>query len=46
MFDNATSHAIYVKDALQVTHINKKHGGQQIFLRLGWYKMTNKVIIT
>ena len=24
MFDNATSHAIYAKDVLQVTHINKK----------------------
>ena len=27
MFDNATSHAIYAKDELQVTHMNKRPGG-------------------
>ena len=35
MFDNATSHSIYRKDALQVAHINKRQGGQQPFLQLG-----------
>lgn len=35
MFDNATSHAIYAKDALQVTHIIKGLGGQQLFLQVG-----------
>ena len=33
IFDNATSHAIYVKDTLQVMHINKGPKGQQSFLR-------------
>ena len=33
MFDNVTRHAIYAKDALPVTHINKGPGGQQFFLR-------------
>ena len=28
MFDNATSHAVYVKDALQVGNMNKSSGGQ------------------
>ena len=32
MFDNATSHSIYAKDALQVTHMNKGPEGQQPFL--------------
>ena len=27
MFNNATSHSIYAKDALQVAHINKGPGG-------------------
>lgn len=38
MFDNATSHAIYAKDELQVAHMNKGPGGQQPFLRAGWYQ--------
>ncbi len=46
MFDNATSHAIYAKDALQVTHMNKGLGGQQPFLRAGWYEAANGEIIT
>ena len=37
MFDNATSHSIYAKDALQVAHMNKGPGGQQPFLRPSWY---------
>ena len=32
MFDNAISHAIYAKDALHVTHINKGPEDQQLFL--------------
>ena len=35
LFDNATSHSIYIPDALQVTHMNKGSGGQQPFLRPG-----------
>ena len=46
MFDNATSHAIYAKDALQVTHMNKGPGGQQSFLRAGWYQNIDGEIIT
>lgn len=32
MFDNATSHSIYAKDALQVVYMNKGPGNQQPFL--------------
>ncbi len=35
MFNNATSHFIYAKDALQVAQMNKELGGQQFFLRAG-----------
>lgn len=37
MFDNATSHLIYAKDALRTTHMNKGSGGNQPFLRNGWF---------
>ena len=46
MFDNATSHAIYAKDELQVAHMNKGPGGQQPFLRQGWYAAPDGEIIT
>lgn len=46
MFDNATSHAVYAKDALQVAHMNKGSGDQQTFLRAGWYKGVRGEIIT
>ena len=46
MFDNATSHAIYARDALQVAHMNKGPGGQQPFLHAGWYKGVDGEIIT
>ena len=46
MFDNATSHAVYAKDELQVAHMNKGPGGQQPFLRAGWYKRVGGEIIT
>ena len=46
MFNNATSYAVYAKDALQVTHMNKGPGGQQPFLRAGWYKEVRREIIT
>lgn len=45
MFDNITSHTIYAKDALQVAQINKALGGQQLFLRAGWYKKVDGEII-
>ena len=35
MFDNAISHFIYAEDALQVAHMNKGPGGQQLFLWSG-----------
>ena len=46
MFDNATSHAVYAKDALQIENMNKGSGGQQPFLRPGWYTGANGEIIT
>ena len=42
MFDNATSHAIYAKDALQVAQMNKGPEGQQPFLRASWYKKVSR----
>ena len=38
LFDNATSHAIYAKDALRVSNMGKGEGNQQGFLRPGWYR--------
>lgn len=37
LFDNATSHSVYVKDALQVKDMNKDVSGQQPQLRNGWF---------
>lgn len=37
LFDNATSHLIFAADALQVDEMNKNTGGQQKFLRDGWF---------
>ena len=45
IFDNATNHAIYAKDVLQAAHMNKRPRGQQLFLRPGWYKLTDGEII-
>jgi hypothetical protein len=38
LFDNATLHLIYAKDALRTTHMNKGEGGNQSFLRNGWFE--------
>lgn len=45
-FDNATSHSVYSKDALCVGNMNKSQGGQQLFLRPGWYTGDNNEIWT
>jgi hypothetical protein len=45
LFDNATSHLIYAKDALRTTHMNKGEGGLQPFLRNGWFKMEKKCVL-
>lgn len=37
LFDNATSHFVYAKDALQAKNINKKSGGKQPILRDRWF---------
>ena len=37
LFDNATSHSVYAKDALQVKDMNKGYGGKQPVLRNGWF---------
>lgn len=45
LFDNATSHSVYASDALQVDEMNKGIGGQQRYLRDGWYTDPGKNII-
>ncbi len=45
MFNNATSHSIHAKDTLQVAQMNKRPGGQQLFLRAGWYISPNGDLI-
>lgn len=35
IFNNITSYAIYAKNLLQVTHINKCSRSQQLFLKAG-----------
>ena len=42
MFDNATSHSIYAKDALQASQMNMRQGCLQIFLWAGWYTAANE----
>lgn len=37
LFDNATSHSVYAKDALQVKNINKSCKGQQPVLCNRWF---------
>jgi hypothetical protein len=37
LFDNATSHSVYAANALRTAKMNKGPGGQQPFLRNGWY---------
>ncbi len=37
LFDNATSHSVYVEDALRIANMNKGIGGKQARLRDGWY---------
>ena len=44
LFDNATSHLVYAKDALQAKDMNKVIGGQQAQLRNGWF-IDNGVVI-
>ena len=38
LFDNATSHSVYAKDALQNKDMNKSSGGKQPVLRNGWFE--------
>ena len=45
LFDNATSHSIYAPDALQVANMNKRPGGQQPFLRPGWFMRSNQEMV-
>lgn len=37
LFDNATSHSVYAKNALRTQEMNKGPGGKQAQLRNGWY---------
>lgn len=41
LFDNATSHLVYAKDALQAREMNKKIEGRQEQLRNGWFNQNN-----
>lgn len=45
MFDNATSYAVYIKNALQIGIMNKNFGSEQLFLYPDWYIRTNGEII-
>ena len=37
LFDNATSHSVYLTDVLWVKNMSKRFGGKKAFLRNGWY---------
>lgn len=37
LFDNVTSHLVYVADALRIKNMSKGPGGKQAFLRNDWY---------
>ena len=37
LFDNATSHSVYASDVLRASKMNKGDGGQQPFIRNGWF---------
>lgn len=45
LFDNATSHFIYVQNALHIAQLNKKVGGQQPLLRNEWFEKDGARII-
>ena len=45
LFDNATSHSIYADDALRTQKMNKGEGGEQPFLRDGWFKDSDTTCI-
>lgn len=45
LFDNATSHSVYAKDALQVKDMNKGIGAKQPQLRNGCYNLNGEYII-
>lgn len=38
LFDNATSHSIYAKDALRIGDINKNLRDKQPYLHNSWYR--------
>ena len=38
LFDNATSHSVYIDNALRTGNMNKGPGGRQPWLRNGWFK--------
>ena len=41
MFDNATSHAVYAKNALCTRNMNKSSEGKQALLRDDWFEIEN-----
>ena len=45
LFDNATSHSVYVQNALRTAQMNKRIRGQQPWLRNRWYEKDGVRII-
>lgn len=44
LFDNATSHSVYAKDALQIQEMNKGIGGKQDQLCNGWFEKDGAIV--
>lgn len=45
LFDNAISHSVYAQNALRTAQMNKRVGGQQPWLREGWFERDGARII-
>lgn len=45
LFDNAISHSVYAQNALRTAQMDKGIGGQQPWLRDGWYEIDGARII-
>ena len=43
LLGNVSSHSVYVHDVLPVSNMNKRVGGQQAYLRDGWFYDGSKV---
>lgn len=45
LFDNATSYSVFAQNALRITQMNEKTGGQQPWLCNGWFEKDRARII-